>query len=111
MHKRPLAQKIAHNLVQTNYTENAKLEARAYIKQLQRQIGEAPYGTHFLLVKSHHDAGTYIDIRFFYDEESAKHVKYMNQIEEGCETWDAMALKELQTAHYNLLDMHIFRAA
>jgi hypothetical protein len=94
-----------------NYTHNAKLESKAYIAQLQRQFGLAPDGTHFLLRKCAHDAGTYIDIRLVYDDQNATHLKYMNQIEEGCETWDAKALEELQINHYNLPNIHIFRAA
>lgn len=84
-----------------DYMKNARVEARAYINQMIRVYGANPSGTHFTLVRCPHDFGTYLDLRFYYDDEDQKHVKYMMAIEEGCEKWDEQALCELNQREYD----------
>ena len=85
-----------------DYMKNSKMEAHAYIKQLIRTFGVNPEGTKFVLAYCPHDFGTYIDIKFFYDDEDQRHVAYMSQVESGCEKWDDDALNELKANGYHL---------
>ncbi|HTF18290.1 MAG TPA: hypothetical protein VK658_09480 [Chryseolinea sp.] len=79
-----------------DYMKYAKLEAHAYIRQLTRTFGTNPEGTRFVLAHNPHDFGTYIAIRFFYDDEDENHLLYMAPMEGGCAEWDATALSELK---------------
>jgi hypothetical protein len=85
-----------------NYMTNARIEAHVYLDQLRRTFGENPQGSFFKVVRCPHDFGTYLDIRFYYDDEDQQHVRYMSDVESGCETWDAHALQQLQRANYRL---------
>lgn len=78
-----------------DYLKRARVEARAYVNQLLRIYGTNPSGTHFAFVRCPHDFGTYLDIRFYYDDEDQCHVKYMMDIETGCGKWDEVAIEEL----------------
>ena len=86
-----------------DYMNQARLEARTYISQLQRVYGGPPAGSHFKIIRCPHDFGIYLDIRFYYDNEDQRHVAYMNNIEQGCERWDAEAIRELNTSNYFIL--------
>lgn len=86
-----------------DYINQARLEARTYIAQLQRVYGAAPVGSHFKIIRCPHDFGTYLDIRFFYDDEDQRHVAYMDNIEQGCERWDTDAIRELNKSNYRTL--------
>ncbi len=59
-----------------------------------------PTGSHFKLVRCSHEFGTYLDIRFLYDDEDQSHVKYAIDIEQGCELWDEKAIQELKVLGY-----------
>jgi len=76
---------VVKNALNLNFTKDymkmARLEAHAYIRQITRVLGTNPEGTTFLLANCPHDFGTYIDIKFFYDDENEKHVDYMNSVE------------------------------
>lgn len=85
-----------------DYMKNARMEAHAYIRQLTRTFGANPEGTKFILANNPHDFGTYIDIRFFYDDENEAHLNFMKLIDEGCAEWDASALDELKSKGYRL---------
>lgn len=84
------------------YQKNSRIEAHTYIRQLQRVFGGNPDGTRFVLVKCPHDFGTYLDVKFFYDDEDQRHVIYMNDIETGCEKWDEESRKELDDHGYSV---------
>lgn len=86
-----------------DYINQARLEARTYIAQLQRVYGAPPVGSHFKIIRCPHDFGTYLDIRFYYDDEDQRHVAYMDNIEQGCERWDEVAIAELTNRSYDLL--------
>lgn len=86
-----------------DYLNRARLEARTYINQLQRVYGAPPTGSHFKIIRCPHDFGTYLDIRFYYDDEDQRHVAYMDTIEQGCERWDAIAIANLTNQGYYLL--------
>jgi hypothetical protein len=85
-----------------DYQKDSRIEARTYIRQLQRVFGGNPDGTRFVLVKCPHDFGSYLDIKFFYDDEDQRHVLYMIDIETGCEKWDEESRKELDEHGYNV---------
>lgn len=84
------------------YMNRARLEVRSYINQLQRVYGAPPVGSHFKIIRCPHDFGTYLDIRFYYDDEDQRHVTYMDNIEMGCLHWDDAALLELEKQGYCL---------
>ncbi len=86
-----------------DYMNQARLEARTYIAQLQRVYGAPPVGSHFKIIRCPHDFGTYLDIRFYYDDEDQRHVAYMDNIEQGCERWDTDAIRELNKSNYRTL--------
>ena len=85
-----------------DYMKNSKMEAHAYIRQLTRTFGVNPEGTRFVLAYCPHDFGTYIDIKFFYDDEDQIHLDYMRLVESGCGNWDDIALSELKANGYKL---------
>lgn len=85
-----------------NYMKLSRLEARTYIDQLQRKFGSAPVGSFFKIVHCPHDFGTYLDIRYYYDDEDQRHVAYLCEIDRGCDKWDDVALKELEEKGYKL---------
>lgn len=80
------------------YMNQARLEARTYISQLQRVYGVPPIGSHFKIIRCPHDFSTYLDIRFYYNDEDQRHVAYMDNIEMGCLHWDDVAFLELEKA-------------
>src|SRR5690606_15922874 len=85
-----------------NYMKRSRVEAKAYIDQLQRKFGAAPVGSFFKLVHCRHDFGTYLDIRYYYDDEDQRHVAYMCEIDRGCDKWDDIALKQLEESGYKM---------
>lgn len=85
-----------------NYMILARMEAHAYIRQLTRSFGANPAGTKLILAHNPHDFGTYIDIRFFYDDEDKHQISYMALVECGCAEWDGTALAELKQGGYRL---------
>lgn len=87
-----------------NYMAQARMEACVYIDQLKRAFGENPPGTFFRIVRCPHDFGTYLDVRFYYDDEDQRHVRYMSDVETGCEKWDQEALTDLRERNYMLID-------
>lgn len=83
-----------------DYMRRSRIEARVYIDQLQRRFGRSPDGSFFKIVRCPHDFGTYLDIRFYYDDEDQTHVKYMIDIEAGCDKWDEEARRKLVENDY-----------
>ena len=85
-----------------DYLHNARIEIRVYIDQLKRAFGNNPEGSFFKVVRCPHDFGTYLDIRFYYDDEDQLHIKYMMAIESGCHKWDDYSKKELVGRNYTV---------
>lgn len=85
-----------------DYLRNARIEAHVYIKQLRRVYGGNPIGTRFAVTRCPHDFGTYVDIRFYFDDEDQRHVAYMDRVDNGCDQWDEMARIELQHTGYTV---------
>lgn len=85
-----------------DYMTDARIEARVYIDQLTRTFGKNPEGSFFKLVRCPHDFGTYLDIRFYYDDEDQHHVLFMSKVESGCECWDDQSLLDLQNQGYSI---------
>jgi hypothetical protein len=86
----------------TEYEIMARIEANALIHQLQRVFGNNPPGTRFKIIQCPHDAGIYLDIRFYYDDEIQEHVKYLTNLDAGCDVWDTEAKNELKAHRYEL---------
>jgi hypothetical protein len=73
-----------------DYRTRARKEARAYIGQLRRVLGEEPPGA-YLSVKAHpHDFGT--------DDSLAEDYAFRCEMN-GPETWDEIALRELSSEY------------
>lgn len=87
-----------------DYLKNARIEVRAYIEQLKRTLGINPKGSFFKVFRCPHDFGTYLDIRFYYDDEDQSHVAYMLDVETGCDKWDGEARKYLRERNYMVTD-------
>jgi hypothetical protein len=87
-----------------DYMRNARIEASVYRDQLKRTFGINPGGSFFRIVRCPHDFGTYLDLRFYYDDEDQVHVKYMMTVESGCEEWDDHARKELFCRGYKSIN-------
>lgn len=85
-----------------DYMNNARVEAHAYINQLLRVYGENPTGTRFEIAQCPYDQQTYIDIKFFCNDEDEQQVTYMIKAVGGCLHWDDQALQELMTNGYKL---------
>lgn len=95
----PNAEKCAQ-LGDSEYLRDARMEAHAYIKQLHRLFGANPMGTRFAITKCPHELGSYLDIRFYFDDEDQGHVAYMDRVERGCDYWDEIVRAELNQAGY-----------
>jgi len=87
----------------TNYRSDSLIEARTYIGQLIRGIGANPTGTFFKIINCPHDAGTYRDIKFIFDDDNDTHIDYMQKIEEGFEKWDELSINALTESEYSLI--------
>jgi hypothetical protein len=85
-----------------DYEIMARIEANTFIKQLQRIHGINPPGTRFKIIQCSHDAGIYLDIRFYYDDEIDEHTDYVNALDVTNDKWDAESIKELNAHHYEL---------
>lgn len=85
-----------------DYMTNARTEARVYLDQLTRTFGKNPEGSFFKVVRCQHDFGTYLDIRFYFDDEDQRHVLFMSNVESGCECWDDQSLLDLQSHGYSI---------
>ncbi|WAC13102.1 hypothetical protein [Dyadobacter pollutisoli] len=91
----------AHKLA-VKIIPGSRIEALAYVNQLTRILGMQPTASFFKIVRCPHDLGTYLDLRFYDDDEDQRHVQYMMAVEEGCKKWDEAVLKELEEKGYEL---------
>ena len=93
-HEEPCAQ-----LGRAGYEARARLECRALIGQLRRELGEPPDGSYFRLAGNPHDFGTYYTVRYHYDPADAAHRAYMHRLDDGLPArWDGPARDELLSA-------------
>lgn len=98
----PCQEKCAQ-LGDENYERHARLEAAAFIDQLERTYGEAPSGSYFAVVDCPHDFGVYLDVKFAFDEGAYDHAAYLDRIQESVDHWDAIAKARLESAGYMLI--------
>jgi hypothetical protein len=89
-------------IIDDNYCDNARIEAKVYLSQLLRTLGEVPHGTFFKNIWCRHEFGQYLDIQFHYNDQEQQHAIYADKLERGVEKWDELARKELQAAGYAL---------
>jgi hypothetical protein len=79
-----------------DYHDRARKEAKAYMNQLRRLLGNEPNGAR-LSVKSHpHDFGDYLTVVCFYDPNDKAASDYAQKCEcDGPSEWDEEARNEL----------------
>lgn len=92
-----------------DYLKRAKTEAKAYVNQLKRMLGPNPPGSFFQFVKCPHEFGTYLDLRFYFDDEDQLQVKYLMGVMSGFNKWDKEARKELEENAYEIIDKNKIR--
>ena len=78
------------------YTERARRECRALIRQLIRMHGEPPPGARLAIKSCPHDFGTYYEVVCFFDPGDPEALEYAYRCEDGLpEYWDEAASEEL----------------
>ncbi len=80
-----------------NYNpEKASKECRVFANQLKRQFGEPPYGARIGIKSNPHDAGNYLEVVVYYNDNIEEAIDYAFKIEaESPANWDEEAKKEL----------------
>ncbi len=87
-----------------NYYSNTKIECRAFINQLVRELGEPPVGAYFKIQGFPHDFGTYYEVVCRYDENNEDALDYAFNAEgHSPGNWDEIALAELKENGYTLI--------
>jgi hypothetical protein len=67
-----------------NYNPTAaRKEARRTIDQIVSLFGQPPEGSALKIASNPHDFGSYLSIRFIYDDESEDHSNYLNKIDDN----------------------------
>ena len=81
-----------------DYTERARRECRALIRQLIRMYGEPPPGARLAIKSCPHDLGTYYEVVCYFDPADADALDYAYRCEDGLpEHWDEAASEQLAT--------------
>jgi hypothetical protein len=90
-----------------DYSRFSKMEARALINQIKREIGQPPYETGFSIISCAHDFGTYYDVAVVYDDDDEESQAYMLKAESAIPSkWDKEAIKELKDQGYPVGEYH-----
>jgi hypothetical protein len=84
-----------------NFQMLSKIEARVFINQMLRVVGEGPGGARLKTISCPHDFGTYTDVAVSYNDEDEDERDWMLKCEANmpCK-WDEQAIKELTEAGY-----------
>jgi len=92
-------------LGENDYSKFSKMEARALVNQITRNIGQPPYGASLKIISCPHDFGTYYDVAVVYDDEDEESEAYMLKAESAIPSnWDEEAIKELKDQGYPVGD-------
>lgn len=80
-----------------NYMERARKECNAFRNQLRRVFGAEPEGAEIKIKREDgHDAGSYLEVVCWYNENYPESVDYAFKLEgETPERWDEEAKREL----------------
>lgn len=78
------------------YTEKARKECNAFIRQLRREFGQEPVGARLYVKSNPHDFGSYYEVAVKFDETNEAAVEYAFKLEAHLpERWDDEANLEL----------------
>jgi hypothetical protein len=80
-----------------DYYDRARKEARAYMNQIRRLLGNEPDGAH-LTIKSHpHDFGSYLTVVCMFDDQDKAAAEYAARCDaQSPQEWDEIARRELE---------------
>jgi hypothetical protein len=95
-HDEPCSQVGDHN-----FQTLARMEAKAFINQMYRIVGEGPGNAYLKTISCPHDFGSYIDVAVSYNDSNEDEENWMLECEANmpCK-WDEQAIKELTEAGY-----------
>jgi hypothetical protein len=95
---------------QPDYQKRARLEARAFIAQLERTFPDAvAAGVYFKVKSNPHDFGSYLSVQVVFDDEDEAQTEWAYTIEsELPNTWDDDARNELAANGYETVPRHEF---
>ena len=87
---------------QPDYSTRARLEARAFVAQLQRAFPDAvAAGVYFKIKSNPHDFGSYLSVQMVFDDDDEAQTEWAFTIEgELPNTWDDDARNELAAHGY-----------
>jgi hypothetical protein len=79
-----------------NYGELSRKECNAFVKQLERQFGQPPFGARFAVKSFPHDFGSYKEVCVIYNDDIEEAVEFAFKVEnESPAQWDDEAKAEL----------------
>ncbi|MEX3929771.1 hypothetical protein AB4Y36_38170 [Paraburkholderia sp. BR10936] len=82
-----------------DYSSHARLQCRAFINLIRRELGDEPEGARLGIKGESHEFGTYYEVVCWYDDEDAAATNYAYDAERSApDMWDAAALEELAGA-------------
>jgi hypothetical protein len=98
---------------QPDYSKRARLEARAYVAQLERAFPLAvDAGVYFRVKSNPHDFGSYLSVQVVFDDEDEAQTEWAYTIEsELPNTWDDDARNELAANGYDTVPRDNFWGA
>jgi hypothetical protein len=87
---------------QPDYSTRARLEARAYVAQLQRAFPDAvAAGLYFRIKSNPHDFGSYLSVQVVFDDDDEAQTEWAYMIEDELPiAWDDDARNELAANGY-----------
>ena len=88
---------------QPDYSKRARLEARAYVAQLQRAFPDAvAAGVYFRIKSNPHDFGSYLSVQVVFDDDDEAQTEWAYTIEDDLPVaWDEDARNELAANGYD----------
>jgi hypothetical protein len=88
---------------QPDYSTRARLEARAYVAQLQRAFPDAvAAGVYFRIKSNPHDFGSYLSVQVVFDDDDEAQTEWAYMIEDELPiAWDDDARNELAAHGYD----------
>lgn len=81
---------------QDDFTQRNIRECKAFINQLERELGAPPEGAYFGIKREEgHDFGCYREVVCYYDTDINEAYDYAYRADGSCSEWDAEAKVEL----------------
>jgi hypothetical protein len=79
-----------------NYNpDRSRVECRAFIGQIRRELGEEPAGARLRIKSNSHDFGIYLEVVCNYDDDNEDAANYAYRCEDTSGDWDTIARQEL----------------